>query len=275
MEWQMTIQAHKAEAFRALHAGEPFVIPNPWDVGSARVLQALGFRALASTSSGFAFTLGRMDGAATLDEVVAHAERLDRATKLPISVDLENGYGADPASVANAITRIAAAGVVGGSIEDWDGDEGRIYGLDHAAERVAAAVEAARALPFPFTLTARAENHIRGNPDLDDTIVRLQAFEQAGADVLYAPGLASLEQIRTLCTSVSRPVNVLARPDFSFAELAEAGAQRVSVGGALTWVAAGAMAEAAVAILERGDFSALSVRLPLSDWFGDRTTRGE
>ena len=263
----MTKQQRKAEAFRALHAGEPFVIPNPWDAGSARVLEALGFRALASTSSGFAFTLGRMDGAATLDEVAAHAEALDRATALPVSVDLENGYGPDPASAASAIGRIAAAGAVGGSIEDWDGDAGRIYDVGHAVERVAAAVEAARAVPFPFTLTARAENLIRGHPDLEDTIIRLRAFEEAGADVLYAPGLASLEHIRTVCAAVSRPVNVLARPDLSFADLAEAGAQRVSVGGALTWVAAGAMVESAKAIRERGDFSALSVRLPLRDWF--------
>jgi 2-methylisocitrate lyase-like PEP mutase family enzyme len=265
----MTRQERKAEAFRALHAGEPFVIPNPWDAGCARVLEALGFRALATTSSGFAFTLGRMDGAAALDEVAAHAEALDRATDLPVSVDLENGYGADPASAAAAIVRIAGAGAVGGSIEDWDGDEGRIYELGHAVERVTAAVEAARALPFPFTLTARAENHIRGNPDLDDTVARLRAFEAAGADVLYAPGLASLKQIRIVCAAVARPVNVLARPNLSFAELAEAGAQRVSVGGALTWVAVGAMVEAARAIRERGDFSALSVRLSLQDWFAD------
>ncbi len=171
-------QAAKAERFRALHAGEPFVIPNPWDAGSARVMAALGFEALASTSSGFAFTLGRLDGGATLDEVVAHTAALDQATDLPVSVDLENGYGADPESAARAISRVAEAGAVGGSIEDYDPD-GRIYELGHAVERVAAAVEAARALDFPFTLTARAENHIHDNPDLEDTIVRLQAFEQA------------------------------------------------------------------------------------------------
>lgn len=263
----MTKQQRKAEAFRALHTGEPFVIPNPWDAGSARALEALGFRALATTSSGFAFTLGRMDGAATLDEVAAHAQSLDRVTDLPISVDLENGYGTDPASAADAVARIAGIGAVGASIEDWDGEVERIYELDHATERVAASVERARTLPFPFTLTARAENHIRGNPDLDDTIARLCAFEEAGADVLYAPGLASLDQVRAVCSAVSRPVNVLARPDLSFAELAEAGAQRVSVGGALAWVAVQAMVEAAVAIRDRGDFSALSVRLPLADWF--------
>jgi 2-methylisocitrate lyase-like PEP mutase family enzyme len=151
--------------------------------------------------------------------------------------------------------------------EDWDGATGRIYDLAHAVERIAAAVEAARGLGFPFTLTARAENHIRGNPDLEDTIVRLQAFEAAGADVLYAPGLSSVEEVRTVCSAVSRPLNVLARPGLSFAELAQAGAQRVSVGGALTWVAARAMVEAVVAIRDRGDFSALSAHLPLSEWF--------
>ncbi|MEJ2289203.1 MAG: isocitrate lyase/phosphoenolpyruvate mutase family protein [Deinococcales bacterium] len=265
----MTTQERKAETFRALHEGPPFVIPNPWDVGSARVLEALGFEALATTSSGFAFTLGRVDGGATLDEVAAHVAALDRATALPVSVDLENGYGPDPASAAAAISRVAGAGAVGGSIEDWDGDAGRIYNLDHAAERVSAAAEAAHALPFRFTLTARAENHIHGDPDLDDTIARLQAYQEAGADVLYAPGLTTIDQIRTVCAAVARPVNVLARPHLTFAEIAAAGAQRVSVGGALTWVAAGAMVEAAKAIRERGDFSALTVRLPLRDWFED------
>ena len=175
----MTEHERKAVEFQALHAGEAFVIPNPWDAGSARVLEALGFKALASTSSGFAFTLGRRDGEATLDEVVEHAAALDQATALPVSVDLENGYGPDPEDAALAISRVAEAGAVGGSIEDYD-PEGQIYALDHAAERVTAAVEAAHGLGFPFMLTARAENHIRGNPDLADTIARLQAFEEAG-----------------------------------------------------------------------------------------------
>src|SRR5439155_1081560 len=179
----MTDQGQKATAFRALHVGEPFVIPNPWDAGSARVLAALGFKALASTSSGFAFTLGRLDGHVTLDEVVEHAAALDRSTDLPVSVDLENGYGPGPESTALAITRVAEAGAVGGSIEDFDPD-GSIYELAHAAERIASAAEAARGLGFPFTLTGRAENHIRGNPDLADTILRLRAYEGAGADVL-------------------------------------------------------------------------------------------
>jgi 2-methylisocitrate lyase-like PEP mutase family enzyme len=259
-------QAAKAEAFRTLHEGEPFVLPNPWDAGSARVLAALGFEALATTSSGFAFTLGRLDGSVTLDEVVAHAAALDRATELPVSVDLENGYGAEPEAAALAVTRVAEAGAVGGSIEDYD-PAGYLYDQQHAVERVAAAVEAARGLSFPFTLTARAENHIRDNPDLDDTIARLTAFEDAGADVLYAPGLRSADEIRAVCEAVSKPVNVLAAPDLSLDEIFAAGAQRVSVGGALTWVAAGALAEAARAIRDSGDLSALAVRLPLEEWF--------
>ena len=262
----MRTQEEKGRAFRALHEGEPFVIPNPWDTGSARVLEALGFEALATTSSGFAYTLGRLDSEATLDEVVAHAEALDRATSLPVSVDLENGYAAGPAEVADAIGRVAAAGAVGGSIEDWD-PAGRLYEQGEAVERVAAAVEVARGLAFPFTLTARAENHIRGNPDLDDTIARLQAYEATGADVLYAPGLRTVEEIRTVCEAVSRPVNVLAFGDLTLAEIAGAGGQRVSVGGGLTWVAVGAFADAARAIREDGDFSSLGVRVPLGDWF--------
>jgi len=264
----MTPQKRKAAVFAGLHAGEAFVIPNPWDSGSARMLAALGFHALASTSSGFAFTLGRRDSDATLDEVAEHAAALDRATELPLSVDLENGYGADPESAAAAIRRIADAGAVGGSIEDYDRDTG-IYELGHAAERIAAAVEAARRLGFPFMLTARAENHIRGNPVLDDTIARLQAFEAAGADVLYAPGLSSVDEIRAVCGSVSKPVNVLAVPALSLAEIVGAGAQRVSVGGALTWVAVKAAADAATAIRDRGDFSALAARLPLGEWLAD------
>jgi 2-methylisocitrate lyase-like PEP mutase family enzyme len=262
----MPTQEQKADAFRALHAGEPFVIPNPWDAGSARALAALGFKALATTSSGFAFTLGRLDGRVTLDEVVAHAKALDEATDLPLSVDLENGYGPEPESAALAITRVAGAGAVGGSIEDYDPD-GHLYDRDHALERVAAAVEAARGLEFPFTLTARAENHIRGNPDLEDTIERLQAFDGAGADVLYAPGLRTVAEIRAVCEAVSKPVNVLAVPGLAMAEVVDAGAQRISVGGGLTWVAVSAMASAAAEIRDAGDFSALAARVPLEDWF--------
>lgn len=262
----MTGQEKKAADFQALHAGEPFVIPNPWDAGSGRVLAALGFKALATTSSGFAFALGRLDGGATLDETVAHVESLDRATGLPLSVDLENGYGPDPEHAALAITRIAEAGAVGASIEDYD-PAGRIYERRHATARIAAAAEAARKLGFPFMLTARAENHLRGNPDLDDTIARLQAFEVAGADVLYAPGLRTAEEMRAVCEAVSKPVNVLARANLSLAEMVAAGAQRVSVGGALTWVAVGAMVQAAEAIRDTGDFTALGAKLPLGEWF--------
>jgi 2-methylisocitrate lyase-like PEP mutase family enzyme len=260
-------QADKAAAFAALHQGDPFVIPNPPDAGCARVLEALGFPALATTSSGLAFTLGRLDGGASLDEVVAHVAALDALTGLPISTDLENGYGPDPRDAANAIARIAEAGAVGGSIEDWDGEHG-IYELAYAAERIAAAADAAHSLDFPFQLCARAENHIRGNPDLDDTIARLQAFEAAGADVLYAPGLRTTDEIAAVCAAVSKPVNVLAIPTLTVSEIAAAGARRISVGGMLTWVGAHAFAEAAVSIRDSGDLSALAARLPLAEWFG-------
>src|SRR5512132_1484177 len=252
----------KGEAFQALHAGEPFVIPNPWDAGSAKVLAELGFKALATTSSGFAFTLGRRDGDVTLDEVIAHTAALDRATELPVSVDLENGYGAEPEDAARAVTAAAAAGAAGGSIEDYD-PSGRLYDLAHATERVAAAAEAAES----FVLTARAENHIRGNPDLDDTIARLQAFERAGADVVFAPGLRTGEEIRRVCEAVSKPVNVLALRGMSMDEIIDAGAQRISVGGGLTWIAVNAMADAARSILA-GDLSVLESSPPLKDWFG-------
>jgi 2-methylisocitrate lyase-like PEP mutase family enzyme len=225
------------------------------------VLEALGFQALATTSSGFAFTLGRRDGQATLDELTDHVRALDEATGLPVSVDLENGHG-DP---ADAIRRVAAAGAVGGSIEDWDPEAG-LYSQDEAVERLSGAVQAARALPFPFTLTARAENHIRGHPELDDTIARLQAYERAGADVLYAPGLRDAEQIRAVCEAVSRPVNVLAHPGLTKADIVGAGAQRISVGGALTWTAVEAMAQAAEQIRDQGDFSGLGSAARIRDW---------
>ena len=253
----MSRQEQKANAFRELHAGEAFVIPNPWDAGSARVLEALGFKALATTSSGFAFTLGRMDGGVTLDEVVDHAAMLDRSTELPVSVDLENGYGAEPASVAFAIARAAEAGAVGGSIEDYDPD-GRIYDLSHAVERIDAAVEAARGVGFPFTLTARAENHIRDNPDLDDTIARLRAFEEAGADVLYAPGVRDLATIRTVVTSVGKPINVVmsaADPSITAAQLSEVGVKRISVGGALSRLALAAFLKGAREMKDAGGFT--------------------
>ena len=262
-------QQEKGSAFRAMHAGEPFVIPNPWDAGSARVLEALGFTALATTSSGFAFTLGLVDGRVTLDQMAQHVAAIDAATDLPVSADLENGYGPDPADAAESIRRVARAGAVGGSIEDFDRDSRQLYEIGHAAERIRAAVEAAHGVAFPFTLTARAENHIRGNADLDDTIRRLRSFEEAGADVLYAPGLGTIGEIRALCDAVSKPVNVLAVPGVSVAAIVDAGAQRISVGGSLTWVAVKAFADAAGAIRDRGDLSSLDARVPLDDWFGD------
>lgn len=261
-------QRQKAEAFRTLHEDGVFLIPNPWDAGSAKVLAALGFPALASTSSGFAFTLGRADGGATLDEVVQHTQALDRATDLPVSVDLENGYGPGPADAALAIARVAEAGAVGGSIEDYD-PSGELYPIGYAAERVAAAAATARRLGFPFTLTARAENHIRGNPDLPDTIARLRAYEQAGADVLYAPGLLTDTEIRTVCRAVSKPVNVLAVPGLSVAEIAAAGARRISVGGALAWVAMNALVAAAEQIRDHGDFGVLATRTRIADFVRD------
>ncbi|MGH3804974.1 MAG: isocitrate lyase/PEP mutase family protein, partial [Pseudonocardiaceae bacterium] len=241
---------------RALHEGEPIVIPNPWDAGSAQALAKLGFKALASTSGGFAQTLGRSDGEVSRDEVVEHARALARATDLPISMDLEHGYGPESVDVALTITRVAAAGAVGGSIEDWD-PGGFIYEVGRAAERVAAAAEAVRALDFPFTLTARAENHVRGIPNLDDTIRRLQAYEAAGADVLYAPGLRTVEEIRVVCAAVTKPVNVLSYPDMSMDRIAAAGAQRVSVPWLLK-IALNAAVAAATEIRETGDFPALS-----------------
>jgi len=260
-------QARKAADFKALHEGDAFLIPNPWDAGSARVFEALGFKALATTSSGFAFTLGRLDGGVTLDELAEHVRGLDEATSLPVSVDLENGYGPEPADAARAIARAAGAGAVGGSIEDYD-PAGHLYCLEHAEARIAAARAAADELGFPFTLTARAENHIRGNPDLDDTIARLQAYDRAGADVLYAPGLRNGDEIRAVVDATSKPVNVLAHKGLSMREIADAGGTRVSVGGALAWVAIAAMAEAAEEIRETGDFGRLDARLPLKEWFG-------
>ena len=252
----MSYSQQKAADFRALHERDAFIIPNPWDAGSAKVLEALGFKALATTSSGFAFTLGRRDGSVSLDEVLEHVRVLDRSTSLPVSVDLENGFGPEPEAAASAIAGAAAAGAVGGSIEDYD-PQGEIYSLEHSVERVAAASEAARSLSFPFMLTARAENHIRGNPDLADTIARLQAYERAGADVLYAPGLRNGDEIRAVSEATSKPLNVLAHAGLTLSEIVDAGARRVSVGGALTWVAVEAMATAATKMQAEGDFSSL------------------
>jgi 2-methylisocitrate lyase-like PEP mutase family enzyme len=261
----MTTQLEKAETFRALHDGEPFVFPNPWDAGSARVLQALGFKALATTSSGFAFTLGRLDGHVTLDEVVEHTRSMTEATDVPVAVDLENGFGPLPEDAARAVQRVAEAGAVGGSIEDWDPETG-LYDSSLAAERVAAAAEAAQALDVPFTLTGRAENFIRDNLDLDDTIARLQAYERVGANVVFAPGLTDVAQIRAISEATSVPLSVLAHAGFTLDEIVDAGAQRVSVGGQLTWAAVGALAQAATDIRDHGSFSSFAERVPVRDW---------
>jgi len=229
------------------------VIPNPWDAGSARLLTSLGFEALATTSAGFAWTLGRLDGTVTLDEKLEHCRALCQATDLPVSADLENGFVDAPEDVADTIRRAAETGLVGGSIEDFTGnDDDPIYELAHAVERVQAAAEAAERLPTPFLLTARAENLLHDRPDLDDTIRRLQAFEQAGAHVLYAPGLRSLEEVRLVTSSVVRPVNVLGPmvQGATVAELADAGAKRISVGGALARAALGGALRAAAALRE-------------------------
>jgi 2-methylisocitrate lyase-like PEP mutase family enzyme len=254
-------QRERAQAFRALHEREGvFVMPNPWDVGTARILTALGFEALATTSAGLAFALGRRDGEGALsrEDALANAAAIVGATPLPVSGDLENGFGAAPETTAETIRLAADAGLVGASIEDATNDPSRpIYDASFAAERIAAAAEAARALPFPFTLTARAENFLYGRPDLDDTIRRLQAFEAAGADVLYAPGLRDLAAIRTLCAAVRKPVNVimgLSGAAFSVDQLAAAGVRRISLGSALSRAALGAFLRAAGEVREHGTF---------------------
>jgi 2-methylisocitrate lyase-like PEP mutase family enzyme len=261
-------QQEKGERFRDLHEGEPFLIPNPWDAGSAKVLAGLGFKALATTSGGFAFTLGKPDHTVTLDEIAAHVTSLSDATDLPVSVDLENGYGPAPEDAASAITTAAAAGAVGGSIEDYDRDAGELYEQARAVERIAAAAEAAHSLDFPFTLTARAENFLHGNPDLDDTIARLKAYEEAGADVVYAPGLTVPEDIKALCAGVSKPVNILgfSRLGMTIEEIFEAGAQRISVGSGLTWSATNAVIDVAEQMLDDGDLSGLGTPGRVKEW---------
>jgi 2-methylisocitrate lyase-like PEP mutase family enzyme len=236
--------------FRALHVpGTPLVMPNAWDAGSAKLFASLGFAAIATTSSGFAATLGRPDGAVSRDEAIAHTAALAAATTLPVNADLEDCFADSPEEVAVTITAAAEAGTAGASIEDYD--RSAILPIAAATERVAAAVEAAR--PHGVVITARAENHIRGVQDLDDTIARLQAYQEAGADVLYAPGPVAIDDIRAIVTSVDRPVNVILRPGGpSVPELAEAGVARISVGGALAWVAWAAVAEAARELLTAG-----------------------
>ncbi len=246
----------RAERFAALHRpGQPLVLPNPWDVGTARVLAALGFAALATTSAGFAFSLGRKDGAISRDEALDHAADIIAATDLPVAADLENGFGPRPEDAAETIRRAGAIGLAGASIEDASGDaDAPIYDRGLARERIVAAVEAARGLGRPFMLTARAENFLHGRPDLDDTLARLADFEAAGADVLYAPGLGKIEDIRRVCASVKLPVNVLGGGAHTVADLAAAGAARVSLGSALALAAWGGFMRAARELKDKGSF---------------------
>jgi 2-methylisocitrate lyase-like PEP mutase family enzyme len=268
----MRTQAEKAAAFRALHARPgAFIIPNPWDAGTAKLLASLGFEALATTSLGLANTLGRVDGTGAVSptEVIDNCFAIAEATDLPVNADLENCYAHQPRAAAEMIRLAAEAGVVGGSIEDASGDPNNpIYDFQLAVERVHAAVEMARSLPFPFMLTARAENLLHGRIDLDDTIRRLQAFEKAGADVLYAPGLRDLATIRRVVASVGKPVNVLmgtADPSITLAQLAEAGAKRISVGGALSRLALAAFLRGAREMKETGSFTWVRDILPVKE----------
>jgi 2-methylisocitrate lyase-like PEP mutase family enzyme len=259
----MTIsQAEKAATFRKLHEGPgAFVVGNPWDAGSARILAGLGYQALATSSGASAGILGRRDGKVTRDEALGQARDIVAASDLPVSADLEKGFGDQASAAAETISLAAGVGLVGGSIEDASGDKDKpLYDIGHATERVAAAVQAARALPFPFTLTARAENFLRGNPDLADTIARLKAFEKAGADVLFAPGLPDLTAVRTVCAAVGKPVNFMAGikgRSFSVAELEAAGVKRISLATSLYRAAMSGLAEAAREVKENGSFGYL------------------
>jgi 2-methylisocitrate lyase-like PEP mutase family enzyme len=259
----MTVsQGEKATRFRTLHQGPgAFVIPNPWDAGSARVLAGLGFEALATSSGASAGVLGRRDGKVTREEALAHARAIVGATDLPVSADLEKGFGDAPAVAAETIRLAAEVGLVGGSIEDASGDKDKpLYDIGLAVERVAAAVQAARGLPFPFTLTARAENYLRGNPNLEDTIKRLQAFEKAGADVLFAPGLPDLEAVRAVCTAISKPFNFMVGikgKSFTVAELTAAGVKRISLATSLYREAMSGLVNAAREVKDKGTFGYL------------------
>lgn len=253
----MTSQQNKAERFLELHHGpEPLLIPNPWDAGSAKLLESLGFAALATTSSGFAATLGRADGSVTRDEAIAHGAVIAAAASVPVSADLENGFADDPGGVAETVRLAITAGLAGCSVEDFTRhDDDPIYDPGLAADRIVAAAEAAHAGPGRLVLTARAENYLHGRPDLADTIARLQAYQEAGADVLFAPGLATLDEVRELVRSVDRPVNVLARPGGpTVAELAGAGVHRISVGGSFAFAALGALVEAATELRDQGTY---------------------
>jgi 2-methylisocitrate lyase-like PEP mutase family enzyme len=254
----LTEHAEKARRFLALHRGDrPLLMPNPWDPGSARLLASLGFQALATTSSGFAATLGRLDGSVTREEAVAHAASIVQATELPVSADLENAFGDEPAEVADTLRLALQAGLAGCSVEDFTGrKDAPIYDAGLATERIAAAAAVAHDGPVRLVLTARAENYLHGLPDLADTIGRLQAYQEAGADVLYAPGLSRPEDIRRVVAAVDRPLNVLAVPGApSVSELAAAGVGRVSVGGAFAFTALGAVVEAARELLDQGTYS--------------------
>jgi len=268
----MRTQAEKARSFRALHERSGiFVMPNPWDAGTAKLFASLGFEALATTSLGFASSHGRVDGTLSIsrEELIANCREIASATNLPVNADLENGYAHDPDEAATIIRLAADAGIVGGSIEDATGDTAQpIYDFDLAVERVAAAARAAHSLPFPFTLTARAENYLHGRPDLDDTIHRLQAFAAAGADVLYAPGLRDLETIRQVVAAVPKPLNVVmtaADPDITVQQLADVGVKRISVGGALARLAFASVREAALAMRDAGSFRWVRDALPSKD----------
>jgi 2-methylisocitrate lyase-like PEP mutase family enzyme len=261
--------AEKSARFVSLHQQDQvFTIPNPWDIGSARFFEALGFAALATTSSGFAQSIGRLDGEVTLDETLRHCEELAAATSIPVSVDFESGFGQNPESVANNIRRVAETGAVGASIEDYTGDqENPIYTFDLAVERVVAAVEAARTCSSPFTLTVRAEQLLRAEYDMEETIRRLQAYESAGADVLYAPGLKTLDDVQRVANSLGKPINVLGSffPDHSIADLGAAGAKRVSIGGGLARLAASVTIRAAIALQEQGDLAWIRDTMPSVD----------
>lgn len=263
----MVDQQEKFERLKALHARDrAFVIPNPWDAGSARLLASLGFEALATTSAGYAFSKGKRDSFASLGrgEVLENAAEILGATELPVSADLEDGFGVAPETCAETVRMACKVGLVGGSIEDATGDPAApIHGISLAVARIQAAAEAARDLPF--VLTARAENYLWGRPDLDDTIRRLQAFSEAGADVLYAPGLPDIEAIRTVCSAVDRPVNVvmgLRGPSYSVAELSDAGVRRVSVGGSFARAALGALLRAAQEVKSSGTFAYAADAIP-------------
>ena len=253
----MLTQAEKGRIFQMLHEREgAFIIPNPWDAGSARMLAHMGFEALATTSGGFAYSIGKPDGAVGREAMMAHVASLVSAVDLPVSGDLENGYGDAPTIAAETVSLAASSGLVGCSIEDATGrTQDPIYEISQAVERVRAAAEAAHALPFPFTLTARCENFLHGRNDLDDTLLRLRAYQEAGADVLYAPGLTRLEDVAAVVRAVDRPVNVLATAQFDLATLAKVGVKRISVGSALARAAYTAFLSAAREMHEHGTFT--------------------